>query len=156
MASCAVISVNGASVEFLGSKFRRILDINVTGTFLATQATAREMIKANVSGSIVLVASDELPTKFISETRRGCVKLRVVVRRQPGYLKRSNGYRHYVFDLISISLQENIEAHTMATTISGPLKGKLAIVIGASRGISYFTPPRSDHHVQHIRGSNRP
>ena len=34
-----------------------MLDINVTGSFLAARATAREMAKTNTTGSMVLVAS---------------------------------------------------------------------------------------------------
>ncbi|KAE8419512.1 hypothetical protein BDV36DRAFT_282164 [Aspergillus pseudocaelatus] len=54
---CAGLSRNGPSTEFPISSFRRVLDINVTGTFLIAQAAAKELIKANVTGSIVFVAS---------------------------------------------------------------------------------------------------
>jgi NAD(P)-dependent dehydrogenase (short-subunit alcohol dehydrogenase family) len=37
--------------------FRRLIDINVTGSFLVAQATARAMMKSGNSGSIVFVAS---------------------------------------------------------------------------------------------------
>jgi len=37
--------------------FRRLMDINVTGSFLVAQATARTMIKAGNGGSIIFVAS---------------------------------------------------------------------------------------------------
>lgn len=37
--------------------FRRILDVNVTGTFLVAQAAAKAMVAAGQGGSIVLVAS---------------------------------------------------------------------------------------------------
>lgn len=57
LVACAGISDNGPVVDFPASSFRKILDVNVTGTFLVAQAVAKEMIKANVSGSIVLVAS---------------------------------------------------------------------------------------------------
>ncbi|KAJ6120095.1 short-chain dehydrogenase [Penicillium sp. IBT 18751x] len=57
LVTCAGLSRNGPSTEFLASSFRRILDINVTGTFLIAQATAKEMMKANTTGSIVFVAS---------------------------------------------------------------------------------------------------
>ena len=37
--------------------FRRILDVNVTGSFLAAQAAARAMVGGGKGGAIVLVAS---------------------------------------------------------------------------------------------------
>lgn len=57
LVACAGLSRNGPSTEFPASAFRRVLDINVTGTFLIAQATARELIKANTTGSMVFVAS---------------------------------------------------------------------------------------------------
>ncbi|PYI06057.1 short-chain dehydrogenase, partial [Aspergillus sclerotiicarbonarius CBS 121057] len=56
LVACAGLSRNGPSTEFPASSFRRVLDINVTGTFLIAQAVARELTKANTTGSIVLVA----------------------------------------------------------------------------------------------------
>lgn len=38
-------------------KFRRLLDINLTGTFLIAQACARKMISGNTGGSMILIAS---------------------------------------------------------------------------------------------------
>jgi NAD(P)-dependent dehydrogenase (short-subunit alcohol dehydrogenase family) len=38
-------------------KFRRLIDINVIGSFLVAQATARTMIKSGNGGSIIFVAS---------------------------------------------------------------------------------------------------
>lgn len=57
LVACAGISDNGPSVDFTASAFNRLFSVNVTGTFLASQAVARHMIEKNVSGSIVLVAS---------------------------------------------------------------------------------------------------
>ena len=37
--------------------FRRLIDINVTGSFLTAQAVAREMIKSESGGSIIFIAS---------------------------------------------------------------------------------------------------
>jgi NAD(P)-dependent dehydrogenase (short-subunit alcohol dehydrogenase family) len=37
--------------------FRRILDVNTTGTFLTARAVAKEMHATRVTGSIVLIAS---------------------------------------------------------------------------------------------------
>lgn len=57
LVACAGLSLNGPATEFPASSFRRVLDINVTGTFLIAQATAREMSRTNTTGSMVLVAS---------------------------------------------------------------------------------------------------
>ncbi|RAK95507.1 short-chain dehydrogenase [Aspergillus ibericus CBS 121593] len=57
LVACAGLSRNGPATEFPVSSFRRILDINVTGTFLIAQATAREVMRTNTTGSIVFVAS---------------------------------------------------------------------------------------------------
>ncbi|KAL2838634.1 hypothetical protein BJY01DRAFT_257982 [Aspergillus pseudoustus] len=57
LVACAGVSDKDPATEFSVERFRRLMDINVTGTFLAAQAVAREMRKANVSGSMVLVAS---------------------------------------------------------------------------------------------------
>lgn len=37
--------------------FRRLIDINVTGSFLVAQAVGREMIKSTEGGSIIFIAS---------------------------------------------------------------------------------------------------
>ncbi|CAG9994398.1 unnamed protein product [Clonostachys byssicola] len=57
LVGCAGVSDNGPAVDFPVDAFRRLLDINLTGTFLVAQAVAKEVIKANVSASMVLVAS---------------------------------------------------------------------------------------------------
>lgn len=57
LVACAGLSRNGPSTEFPASSFRRVLDINVTGTFLIAQAVARELAQTNTTGSMVLVAS---------------------------------------------------------------------------------------------------
>lgn len=57
LVACAGVSDKDPATEFSVDRFRRLMDINVTGTFLSAQAVAREMRHANVSGSMVLVAS---------------------------------------------------------------------------------------------------
>ncbi|KAJ5246847.1 short-chain dehydrogenase [Penicillium chermesinum] len=57
LVACAGLSLDGPSTEFPVDRFRRMLDINVAGTFLVARAFARELIRANNSGSVVLVAS---------------------------------------------------------------------------------------------------
>ncbi|KAJ5758094.1 uncharacterized protein N7511_006788 [Penicillium nucicola] len=57
LAACAGVSDNGPATEFPSESFTRLLDINVTGTFRVAQRVAKEVIKANVTASMVLVAS---------------------------------------------------------------------------------------------------
>lgn len=57
LVACAGVSDNDPAHEFSIDRFRRLLEINVTGTFATAQAVALEMKKANVNGSMVLVAS---------------------------------------------------------------------------------------------------
>jgi NAD(P)-dependent dehydrogenase (short-subunit alcohol dehydrogenase family) len=57
LVTCAGISGRCAAVDYPVEKFRQIMDINVTGTFLCATAAAREMHRQMVSGSIVMLAS---------------------------------------------------------------------------------------------------
>lgn len=54
---CAAISGESDACDYSADVFRRILDINITGTFLTTRVVANELHSAGVSGSIVLIAS---------------------------------------------------------------------------------------------------
>lgn len=57
LVTCAGISGRCAAVDYPIEKFRRIMDINVTGTFLCATAAARIMQRQRVAGSIVMLAS---------------------------------------------------------------------------------------------------
>lgn len=57
LVTCAGICGGGPAVDFSIDKIRRILDVNFVGTFVCAQAAAKEMIKQNVTGSMVLIAS---------------------------------------------------------------------------------------------------
>ncbi|KAK2597883.1 hypothetical protein N8I77_012638 [Diaporthe amygdali] len=57
LVGCAGVSDNDPAHEFSVERFRRLMEINVTGTFSLAQAVALEMKKANVDGSMVLTAS---------------------------------------------------------------------------------------------------
>jgi NAD(P)-dependent dehydrogenase (short-subunit alcohol dehydrogenase family) len=58
LVACAGVSDNGPATEFPAEAFRRLLDINGTGTILVAQAVACEVAKAQqTSASMVLVAS---------------------------------------------------------------------------------------------------
>ena len=45
------------AVDYTPEMFRKILDVNTTGTFLTAQAVGREMIARKTGGSIILTAS---------------------------------------------------------------------------------------------------
>jgi NAD(P)-dependent dehydrogenase (short-subunit alcohol dehydrogenase family) len=52
---CTAISGESDACDYPVDTFRRILDVNTTGTFLTVRAAIREMHSAEVAGSIVLV-----------------------------------------------------------------------------------------------------
>ncbi|KAA8652572.1 uncharacterized protein ATNIH1004_001477 [Aspergillus tanneri] len=54
---CAGISGEGPSIDLPVQNLRRMMDVNVTGTFVCAQAAAREMQRHGQPGSIVLIAS---------------------------------------------------------------------------------------------------
>lgn len=57
LVACAGVSDNDPAQVFSVERFRRLMEINVTGMFAVAQAVAVQMRKANVGGSMVLVAS---------------------------------------------------------------------------------------------------
>ena len=57
MVMCAGISGESPAVEYPIDAFRKIVDINLTGTFICVQHAVREIVKAKHSASVVLIAS---------------------------------------------------------------------------------------------------
>ncbi|KAJ4401524.1 hypothetical protein N0V91_007828 [Didymella pomorum] len=57
LVTCAAISGESDACRYPAAIFRQILDVNITGTFLVARAVANEMHRANVTGSMVLIAS---------------------------------------------------------------------------------------------------
>ncbi len=55
--TCAGIEINGDSLHFDAATFRRVMDVNVTGSFLTAQRATRVMRSLGHGGSIVLVGS---------------------------------------------------------------------------------------------------
>jgi NAD(P)-dependent dehydrogenase (short-subunit alcohol dehydrogenase family) len=55
--TCAGIQQMIPVLEYPAAQFRRVLDINVTGTFLVAQEAAKLFRSQKVSGSIVMVSS---------------------------------------------------------------------------------------------------
>ena len=56
MACTGISGVCDATSYPIGA-FRKIIDVNIAGTFLTAQAVGREMHRENIPGSIVLIAS---------------------------------------------------------------------------------------------------
>jgi NAD(P)-dependent dehydrogenase (short-subunit alcohol dehydrogenase family) len=55
--ACAGIQQKVPAVEYPIDGFRRIMDVNVTGTFLTIKHSARIFIKEKTPGSVVMIAS---------------------------------------------------------------------------------------------------
>jgi NAD(P)-dependent dehydrogenase (short-subunit alcohol dehydrogenase family) len=55
--TCAGVGASGLLLEQTPDEWRRVLDVNLTGTWLAIRAGARAMIDAGTGGSIVAVSS---------------------------------------------------------------------------------------------------
>jgi NAD(P)-dependent dehydrogenase (short-subunit alcohol dehydrogenase family) len=55
--AAAGISGEGDACDYDINVFRKIIDVNVTGTFLVVREVAKEIHRASVSGSIVIIAS---------------------------------------------------------------------------------------------------
>jgi NAD(P)-dependent dehydrogenase (short-subunit alcohol dehydrogenase family) len=55
--ACAGIQQKVPAVEYPVDGFRRIMDVNVTGTFLTIKHSARIFMKEETKGSVVLIAS---------------------------------------------------------------------------------------------------
>lgn len=57
LVACAGITQEIPATDYPVADFRRVLDVNITGTFLTAQLAARKMLSQRVSASIVLIAS---------------------------------------------------------------------------------------------------
>jgi NAD(P)-dependent dehydrogenase (short-subunit alcohol dehydrogenase family) len=57
LVTCAGISGRSDAVDYPVDAFRRIIDVNLVGTFLCARAAARVFQKRMVRGSIVMLAS---------------------------------------------------------------------------------------------------
>jgi NAD(P)-dependent dehydrogenase (short-subunit alcohol dehydrogenase family) len=55
--ACAGVGASGLLLEQAPADWRRVIDTNLTGTWLTMQATARAMVDAGCGGSIVAVSS---------------------------------------------------------------------------------------------------
>ncbi|KAL9039178.1 MAG: hypothetical protein Q9180_002683 [Flavoplaca navasiana] len=55
--SAGIVNSNIKAEDYDPEMFRRLIDINVTGSFLVSQACGRHMIKAQRGGSIIFISS---------------------------------------------------------------------------------------------------
>ena len=55
--TCAGITQEIPAIDYPAAEFRRVLDVNATGTFLTTQLASRKIRSQGTSGSIVMIAS---------------------------------------------------------------------------------------------------
>lgn len=86
LVTCAGISGQSDAVDYHVDEFRRIIDVNLIGSFLCARAAARIFYKHMVEGSIVMIASMSghvanqvsivralhLSVQTIYTTRQGC------------------------------------------------------------------------------------
>lgn len=55
--TAAGIEINGDSVDVTASNWRKVIDVNLTGTFFAAQAFGKGLLDAGQSGSAIFIAS---------------------------------------------------------------------------------------------------
>lgn len=55
--TAAGIEINGDSIDVTAAHWRKVIDVNLTGTFFAAQAFGRGLLANQLSGSAVLIAS---------------------------------------------------------------------------------------------------
>ncbi len=57
LVTAAGIEINGDSVDVTARDWRKVIDVNLTGTFFAAQAFGRGLLEAGRPGSAILIAS---------------------------------------------------------------------------------------------------
>lgn len=55
--TAAGIEINGDSIDVTAAEWRKVIDVNLTGTFFASQAFGRGLLDAGLPGSAILIAS---------------------------------------------------------------------------------------------------
>lgn len=55
--TAAGIEINGDSVDVTAEQWRKVIDVNLTGTFFSTQAFGRGLLAHELPGSAILIAS---------------------------------------------------------------------------------------------------
>lgn len=57
LVNCAGIAMPGDFLETSPEEFRKVIDLNLTGTFVALQRAARTMVAQNIKGSVINMSS---------------------------------------------------------------------------------------------------
>ncbi len=57
LVTSAGIEINGDSTDVTAAQWRKVIDVNLTGTFFAAQAFGRGLLAADLPGSAVLISS---------------------------------------------------------------------------------------------------
>lgn len=55
--TAAGIEINGDSVDVTAEQWRKVIDVNLTGTFFSTQAFGETLLRAGQTGSAILISS---------------------------------------------------------------------------------------------------
>ncbi len=55
--TAAGIEINGDSIDVTAAQWRKVIDVNLAGTFFATQSFARGLLGAGLPGSAILISS---------------------------------------------------------------------------------------------------
>jgi NAD(P)-dependent dehydrogenase (short-subunit alcohol dehydrogenase family) len=55
--TAAGIEINGDSVDVTAAEWRKVIDVNLTGTFFSAQSFGRGLLRAGLPGSAVLISS---------------------------------------------------------------------------------------------------
>lgn len=55
--TAAGIEINGDSIEVAASEWRKVIDVNLTGTFFSAQSFGRGLLAAGLHGSAILISS---------------------------------------------------------------------------------------------------
>lgn len=55
--TAAGIEINGDSIDVTAEQWRKVIDVNLTGTFFAAQAFGAGLLRAELPGSAILIAS---------------------------------------------------------------------------------------------------
>ena len=98
--TCAGIERGGDSLEFDAATFRRVVDVNLTGSFLTAREAARAMVGKGHGGTIVLI---------------GSINSKVVLPRTAAYASSKGGVL-----LLGQALAVDFARHGIRVNVVGP------------------------------------
>ena len=71
MLTAAGIEINEDSIDVTADNWRKVIDVNLTGTFFSAQAFGRGLLGAGLPGSAILVSS--MSGSIVNVPPVGCV-----------------------------------------------------------------------------------